>query len=454
MPFSNILESVKDDTGMTNLRNLLPRIRRLVYRVEKDIGYGGSVLLRKVVYKTSDNTILYDGYQYKLKLPNDVVHLEAIGICKENNICPGDYKVQGNWIFFGKKIKLTSFTLLYYTLLTDGEGNPVTTENHLEAVVSGICMYLYRAKRFVDKGSRATYKDLEEYYHDRISEARGDDFWPSTEAEWSKASSIMQMSSRDILIYSEEEQCFTEIPESILTSETINGSCDGPIGDDTQDPANPSGGGSGDGGGGGDIDIEYPVATLNVADQFVEKGTLLNQTISIGFEPNDAGAVLSYSLEKDQVEISTNQNTLIENLIMLNEFIMQGKVAYEAGTQILGGTAETETAKFTPVVPQWKGQKNNNVSLNNSTYANFNSVLSKFIDQESKASITVSAGNYGFFISNNPNASIRENNLGFKLSPNAFEKRTITAKLANDEDVTLTEYIIRPSQAEFTYNLE
>jgi hypothetical protein len=108
VPFDNILESIKDDTEMTNLTNLLPRIRRLVYRTEKDIGFGASLILRKVVYKTSDNTIIYDGYQYKLKLPDDVVHIEKIGICEENKICPGDYRLQGNWMFFSKKQQLES----------------------------------------------------------------------------------------------------------------------------------------------------------------------------------------------------------------------------------------------------------------------------------------------------------------------------------------------------------
>ncbi len=258
VPFENILERIKDDTGITSLRNLLPKIRRLIYRVEHEIGYGGSVLLRRVKYSVEAGTILFDGYQYKLKLPNDVVHLEAIGMCQEDQVCPGDYRIQGNWMFFCKGHKITGFSLLYYTLLTDGEGNPVTTENHFEAVASGVSMYLYRAKRFNDKGSRATYKDMEEYYHDRIGEARGDDFWPSTIEEWSRAASMLRWSSRDTLLYSETERCFCEVPESILTSVVDPGGTTGGGGGYTG-PATgaPGGGGSGDGGGGTDGNGSY-----------------------------------------------------------------------------------------------------------------------------------------------------------------------------------------------------
>ena len=451
--FDSILESIKDDTGMTNLTNLLPRIRRLVYRTEKDIGFGASLILRKVVYKTSDNTIIYDGYQYKLKLPDDVVHIEKIGICEENKICPGDYRLQGNWMFFSKKQQLESFTLLYYTLLTDGEGNPVVSENHLEAVVSGICYYLYRPKRFVDKGSRATYRDMEIYYHNRIGEARGDDVWPSTPQEWAKISEVLRYSTRDAFMYSSTEQCFKNVPESVLTT-----GGNPPAFADIhypEDPTEPGGGGlgDGDGGGGGDIDPTMPEVSINISSQFVERGTSFEETVVITFVQNDAGALISYSLEKDSKEISTTQSTPV-NYLILNQFTMQGKAIYEPGIQFPEGTAESELATLTEVLPQWKGQKNNDVSMNNQSYSNLNSVLEKFVQQGSNASITVSAGNYGFFISTSPNAVIKEDNLGFKISPNAYQKNTITVQLANEDTITLTEYIIRPSGAEFTYNIE
>jgi hypothetical protein len=226
VPFETILETVKDDTGITNLRNLYPKIRRLVLRVERDLGYGGTSLLKRVTYYPVDN---------KIKLPADMVQLEAVGMCQEG-VCPGDYRIQGNYMFFCGDKKIEKFSLIYYALLVDGEGNPVTTENHMEAISAGISYYLYRPRRFNDKGSRATYRDLEDYYHDRIGEARGNDFMPNTMEEWSKAASLLQMSSADVLAYSETERCFCSVPVGDIPEEDT--AYNGGGGGGTPDPDN------------------------------------------------------------------------------------------------------------------------------------------------------------------------------------------------------------------------
>jgi hypothetical protein len=211
--FEEIIELVKDDTGIENLRNLYPKIRRFIYRAEKDIGFGGSTLLKRVTYSLEQGNLLFDGKQYKLRLPEDCMYLEEVGMCKEG-ICPGEYKIQGKWMFFCESRKLEKFSLIYYTLLKDGEGNPVTTENHSEAVVAGIVYWLYKARRFKDKGQFNQMRYYEEYYHDRISEARGDDATPNTEREWQKLSQLMNMNSKEVLLYIEDENCFCALPES------------------------------------------------------------------------------------------------------------------------------------------------------------------------------------------------------------------------------------------------
>ena len=106
------------------------------------------------------------------------------------------------------------------------------------------------------------------------------------------------------------------------------------------------------------------------------------------------------------------------------------------------------------IMPQWKGQKANGNSFDGATYNQFNSDLNKFISNNDNTSITVTAGNYGFFISINDNATIIEDGTGFAVNPDSYQKNTITAKLVNGEDVELTEYIIPPSGGDFKYNLE
>lgn len=211
VPFRTIIEGIKDDTGITNLSNFYPKIRRLIYRVEKDIGFGSTVILKRMTFSVLNNTINVINGKYSIRLPEDILYLEEVGMCSEG-ICPGDYTVQGNYLFFCKPVQ--KFSLIYYTMLCDGEGNPVVSENHMEAVISGVSYYMYRPRRWADKGNANTYKMLEEYYEDRVGEARGDDVMPSTESEWNQIAKIMNMSSRDLMMYSPKDRCFCCIPES------------------------------------------------------------------------------------------------------------------------------------------------------------------------------------------------------------------------------------------------
>lgn len=207
VPFENIIDAIKDATGIQNLRNLYPQIRRFIYRAEKEIGFGGGLILKKIVYSTSNNTIVNN----KLKLPDDLLYLESFGMCQEG-ICPKDYKIQGNWFFLCRPIDKVS--LIYYALLCDGEGNPVITENHFEAVVSGIKYFMYQPKVWNNEGNINMLKDLEKYYDDRIGEARGDDVFPTTKEEWSQIAQQLKMSTRDMLIYSQEKKCYCCVEET------------------------------------------------------------------------------------------------------------------------------------------------------------------------------------------------------------------------------------------------
>lgn len=211
--FEEIVELVKDDTGIYNLTHLYPKLRRFIYRAEKDIGFGGSAILKRLTYSVNGGSIANDGTRHKIRLPEDILYLEDVGMCHEG-ICPGDYEIQGKWMFFKPGKKVEEFSLLYYTLLEDGNGNPAVSENHSEAVVAGIVYWLYNSRRFKDKGSIQQSREYKNDYYERIAEARGDDATPNTEAEWKKLSQIMNMSSTEALLYIPETKCYMAVPDS------------------------------------------------------------------------------------------------------------------------------------------------------------------------------------------------------------------------------------------------
>lgn len=210
IPFENIVDAISDATGIKNLRNHYPQIRRFIRRSEKDIGYGSTLLLKRITYKISDGTILPDsnGGPGKIKLPDDLVSIEAVGMCYEG-ICPENYVHQGQYLFLCNHFD--EFSLIYYSLLCDGNGNPTVSENHEEAVIAGVLWRMYQPKIWNREGDRTTYKELNQEYEDRCGEARGKDVMP-TEQEWSKIASILRSSSLDLMVLN-KEKCYMCVPE-------------------------------------------------------------------------------------------------------------------------------------------------------------------------------------------------------------------------------------------------
>ena len=131
VPFEEIVESVKDDTGIENLRPWYEKITRLLFRAEREIGYGGSVILKKVIYKNPAN---YNGKYFPY--PTDFIELEGIGI-KCSPVCSSTYTKTSDGIRF-KETQTEDVVLLYWGIFCDGYGRPVTTRNHQEAVVAYI----------------------------------------------------------------------------------------------------------------------------------------------------------------------------------------------------------------------------------------------------------------------------------------------------------------------------
>lgn len=213
IPFENVVDAVKDEIGSTNLRNAYPQIRRLIYRAERDIGFG-YLLIKRIKYSIEEGTI----FEGKARLPEDLIKLEALGTC-EFGLCPGAYHHQGNYLFLCDDIK--EFDLVYYTMLCDGNGNPAVSENHFEAVVAGVKYFMYSSKMWNNQGSASYYKELKLLYYDNCGEARGNDVMPTTKDEWSQIADILKMSYRDALIYSPKNNSYCCVPTAI-NNEVIN----------------------------------------------------------------------------------------------------------------------------------------------------------------------------------------------------------------------------------------
>lgn len=193
VPFEEIIESVKDDTGIENLRPWYEKISRLLFRAEREIGYGGSVVLKKVIYKNPSN---YNGKYFAY--PVDFIELEGIGSsCRP--ICQSQYNKTADGIRF-TTTQTKDIVLLYWGIFCDGYGRPVTTRNHQEAVVSYIVWKLYSAKIFLGIGNM----NANSYYKDEFTmallEARGDDAFPTLE-EWNEIGLLSYSDRRPLIMH-------------------------------------------------------------------------------------------------------------------------------------------------------------------------------------------------------------------------------------------------------------
>ena len=79
VPFEEIVQSVKDETGIENIRPYYEKIRRFIFRAERDIGYGGSVALFKKTYLVEGITSIDPNFGKYFKFPEDFIEFEGVG---------------------------------------------------------------------------------------------------------------------------------------------------------------------------------------------------------------------------------------------------------------------------------------------------------------------------------------------------------------------------------------
>lgn len=191
VPFYEIVESVKDETSIANIRPYYDKIRRLIFRAEREIGYGGSVVIRKRIYE-STSPIKY------VKFPEDFIEFEGVGFdCRK--ICQSKYTITPEGIRF-KSEQSGPIVLLYWSIGTDQEGYPMVTRNHEEAVVAYIVWKLYSPKIFLGIGNANAAFEYKRNFESLLLESRGDDAFPTLE-EWEELGRL-SYTDRRILIES------------------------------------------------------------------------------------------------------------------------------------------------------------------------------------------------------------------------------------------------------------
>jgi hypothetical protein len=193
VPFEEIVQSVKDETGIANMRPYYDKIRRLIFRGEREIGYGGSVVLKKQVYK---NPTHYNGKYFPF--PEDFMELEGIGQCCVP-VPRCNYTPTADGIRF-KTTQTKDVVLLYWGLYCDEQGYPVCTRNHEEAIIAFIVWKMYRPKIFLGTGNMNAHKDYEQTFNNFLLEARGDDAFPTLE-EWNEIALLSYSDRRGLLMY-------------------------------------------------------------------------------------------------------------------------------------------------------------------------------------------------------------------------------------------------------------
>ena len=154
--FDNLIAAVQDETGITNLRNHLPMVRRLVTRAENEINpYGTLLIKKKMIHYVGNGT--FDGRS--IKKPEDFVSIDEVGCC-EDGICKGSYYETVSHVVMCDGKERTKIVWTYWAMQHDGNGNPIISVNHIEALVAFITLKLYSQRMFINKGNANLFVNL------------------------------------------------------------------------------------------------------------------------------------------------------------------------------------------------------------------------------------------------------------------------------------------------------
>lgn len=173
--FEEVIQGVKINTGIQNLRNLYDDIRTMIRFAEREINPYSGFLARKKMILYNGNGI-FDGN--KIKKPSDFVVLDQFETCNDG-LCQGQYFETINHIVLCDKEPRNSIKFTYWAIQCDSNGNPITTQNHIEAVIAYIVWKFISQKKFLGSATLNDQLTAQRFWEDRCMEARGEDFFPS-----------------------------------------------------------------------------------------------------------------------------------------------------------------------------------------------------------------------------------------------------------------------------------
>tara|TARA_A100000172_G_C3044260_1_gene111874 strand:- start:59429 stop:60448 length:1020 start_codon:yes stop_codon:yes gene_type:complete len=201
LPHTELLESIKIETGYTNIRNLENKLKILATDAEKKLGYNSVMVTKKISY--NNDGLNFDGKS--IWLPTDCWEFTALyddGV----EIDLKSFYVRGNFIYFVKGKEPKSPTLVYEALTFDGHGWPLMSRNHKDAITAYIVWKLYVPKAFQsgNRSERLLAKDYEQDWNDERDAAIGNDVMPGSQQEWNQ---VMSTWSKNMLELSNSSDC-------------------------------------------------------------------------------------------------------------------------------------------------------------------------------------------------------------------------------------------------------
>jgi len=182
--FEEIVENIKDITGIEILANQFEKINRFIFNTERDIGAGGLIVRKKKAYTIGDG--YYDGNN--IIMPHDFVQEYSVGSLSAGVL-------NGNVLTLNCKGP-DEIDISYLGFLLDSNGNAITTRNHMEACVLYARHRLYSAKVFQKTGSQSLYREFKAEYNDEVLASRGNDAFP-TEEQWKEIGATLNGSAFD-----------------------------------------------------------------------------------------------------------------------------------------------------------------------------------------------------------------------------------------------------------------
>lgn len=220
VPWEELLEGFKDETGFTQVQPLEERLRRFALDAERELGFNDSLVYKRITY-TNDG-VNFDGT--RMWLPKDWMFFDNV-VENEAEIPINNYVLKGNYLHFCDGQTRETVQLYYYSLLHDGHGQPIISRNHKQAIISYWKWKVFGPRAYASGDRRM--RDMEKSYEDdwqwKRDEAIGDDVWPSNKQEWSYFSFYNSLSTMQTLIYNiyqnAPNRCALEASETCVLRE-------------------------------------------------------------------------------------------------------------------------------------------------------------------------------------------------------------------------------------------